>query len=141
MNLYQILIIEQYLLSIKVKLLYAPKRKHEIIKDFRKFIYSCIKENPEDTVKCKQDLYDLFGTVDRVVRNNMSLQDEIARKNYEKLSKKYKIIISLFIIGSFILMSLVIWINVTNNQITFVSETGIIVDGKFKVTSSSSVDL
>lgn len=116
MKFYRFILIEQYLFSIKSKLLYPYKRKCKIIKKFRSFIYSCINdEETDDSVSCKEDLYNLFGTTDRVVKNYMDVRDESEAREYQKERKKKKFLLVLCAILLIAFFTFIIWNYLTSN--------------------------
>lgn len=119
------LLIEQYLFSIKTKLPYARKKRQDRIKDFREFIYSCLdSEDSEDTVTCKQDLYNLFGTVERVIENHVHTIDKFESAEFQKETKRNKILLGILILLTIVILIVAALINLLPQKYVFTYETG-----------------
>lgn len=110
------LLVEQYLFLVKRRLLYSRKRKKSIINNFREFINSCIEEENE-TVNCKEDLYNLFGTVDKAAKNFMDLRDNSEIDDFEKDRKRKFVLISGIVILVISFIFLLIWIITSNSKV------------------------
>lgn len=116
-------LIEQYIFSVKTKLLFSRKRKKEIIENFRDYIYSCIEEESEP-VDCKQDLYRLFGTSDKAAENFMEMRDRTEANDYEREYKRRKIIILLLVLLFLLIITFLVCNRIISNNFVDKADVG-----------------
>lgn len=125
------ILIELYLLKIKLKLQYPRKAKKLELKEYREIIYNVIEESGIELNKIS-DLYDEFATPDQYAQDLMDSiekSDKVCWQNEQKVKSR----IIFFIISLLaILLTFIFTVHYINSKNAFYNET--------KVESTSSIN-